>query len=241
VSAHSDAKKIHSRILSLSDENPLVVFDLDSTLFNVSFRTQNILQDFANEGTFQKKYPEEVASLKTIQVLSKDWGIRESLARHAIRGTITFFEELRLYWRERFFASHYLKHDQPYPGAVTYVNSLFDADLRVIYLTGRDRPHMFEGTVASLKQHGFPLENEELQLFMKPAKGSTEDEDFKALIMHELRRDHRHVFLFDNEPVILNKVLKEHPDIHAIFMDTVHCGRETPPPGLPVIPGVFEH
>ncbi len=236
----SDAKKIHERIMDLRGKDPLVVFDLDSTLFNVSFRTQNILNDFAHEPEVIKKYPEQISSLKMIQVLAKDWGLRQALERHEVRGTITFFEDIRRYWRQHFFSNKYLKFDQPYSGAVDYVNSLFAANLRVIYLTGRDRPNMFHGTVESLRQHGFTLNDDSTELFMKPAKGTTEDEDFKSTILHDLKRDHGHVFLFDNEPVILNKILAEHPEITAIYMDTVNCGRELAPLGLPTIYGAFE-
>lgn len=216
-----------------------MVFDLDSTLYNVSVRTQKIVLDFANDPHFQEKYPEETHRLKTIQVQPKDWGLREPLERHAVRGTISFFEDLRNFWRTRFFSNEYLVYDIPYPGAVDYVNSIAAA-VRVVYLTGRDRPQMYEGTVASLLQHQFPLGNHDSTLFMKPAKGSAEDEDYKANMLSELKRQHSLIYFFENEPVILNKVRAIHPDINMIFMDTVHCGRETPPPDLPVIPGRFE-
>jgi hypothetical protein len=221
-------------------KSPLVVFDLDSTLFNVSTRTQKIIFDFCSTPEFLKKYSAEIASLKMIQVLAKDWGLREPLERHAIRGTIGFFEDLRLYWRHHFFSNEYLRYDIPYEGALEYVNSLSEAGLQVIYMTGRDRPHMFDGTVASLQQHGFPLKNADASLYMKPARGSAEDEDFKSTMFAELKKHHSLIYFFENEPVILNKVKAVHPEIKMIFMDTVHCGRETAPPGLPSIPGKFE-
>lgn len=235
-----NAKQILSEIYTRKDQKTVSVFDLDSTLYNVSTRTQKILVDFSNDANVGLKYSAHKERLKTIQVLPSDWGIRESLIRAGLEAPLDFFEELRNYWRRHFFSNEYLKHDIPYEGAVEYVAAIREAGVPVMYLTGRDRPDMFRGTVESLAACGFPLEDEAKHLFMKPAKGFAEDEDYKVQILGQIAREYDHVYFFENEPVIINKVLKSNLKVNIIFMDTVHSRREDVPTSLRVIKGRFE-
>ena len=100
----------------------LVLFDLDSTLFCVSHRTQKILRDFADQKEHQNQFPKECLQLSQIETTQADWGIRQALDRAGIRSTASFFFELRKYWTQHFFSNHYLYVDQPYEGAVDYVH-----------------------------------------------------------------------------------------------------------------------
>lgn len=233
-----DAKQILKEIYMLKDEKSVAVFDLDSTLYNVSTRTQKILFDFSVDPNVGLKFPEQKARLKTIKVLPSDWGIRESLIRDGLMASLDFFEELRNYWHERFFSNEYLKYDIPYDGAVEYVKAIHDAGIQVMYLTGRDRPNMFKGTIESFKQWGLPIADEAKELYMKPAKTFGEDEDYKVQILTQIAKDFDHIYFFENEPVIINRVLKSSLKVNVVFMDTVHSRRETVE-GLRVIKGKF--
>ncbi len=234
-----DSKKIFEEILKAgpgTDTNRvLAIFDLDSTLFDVSGRSARILHDFCADAEMLKKYPADIERLKLIRVQPGDWGIREAIIRQGWEAPPDFFVAVRDFWRTHFFSNHYLVYDRPYDGALAFVKAIADAGIAIKYLTGRDRPDMFEGTVEGLRRHGFPLENETSQLYMKPAKGVGEDEDFKTSIILQFSRDFSPIYFFENEPVIINKVLIAAPEVRVVFLDTVHSRQAIVPPHLPII------
>lgn len=57
-------------------QRALVVFDLDSTLFDVNPRLDQILLDFAADSEFKKRFPTQVDMLNNIKTLRGDWGIK---------------------------------------------------------------------------------------------------------------------------------------------------------------------
>ena len=75
--------------MSAQNMRTLAVFDLDSTLFNVSTRSQKILHEFA--ATHQHEV------LKNIEVHHTDWGIKEALFRHGytIEKDVEFLKTVR--------------------------------------------------------------------------------------------------------------------------------------------------
>ena len=196
----------------------LAVFDLDSTLFNVSSRTQKILTEFTEL--------HQVERLRGIQVHCEDWGIKEAVIRAglSIETDLELLHSLRDFWSARFFTSEYLHYDVPYPGAISFVQELADTGCEINYLTGRDQKRMLKGTVEVLEKWGFPLS--ENSLFLKPAK-EQDDELFKQEWFKEL--DHtryKKIFFFENEPVNVNAILASHPEVEIIFLDTTHARKQ---------------
>ncbi|NJL25217.1 MAG: HAD family hydrolase [Calothrix sp. SM1_5_4] len=151
-----------------------VIFDLDSTLFNVSPRTQHILRSLANEPGFAAAHAEAAEVLKNIEVLPSDWGVREALARTNLRPSRDLGDAVRSYWREHFFSSRHLDKDSLYPSADEYVRHLHELGAEILYLTGRGEGAMREGTLRALKAWGFPLYNE-ASLLMKPSEVQTDE------------------------------------------------------------------
>jgi len=143
---------------------------------------------------------------------------------------------LRDFWRSHFFSSQYLYADKPYPGAIEYVQELHKQGVEIYYLTGRDSLNMKAGSLASLRQHQLPLVCEP-HLHMKPQKGSFEDEEFKDIKILKIRNElpDRKIWFFENEPVILNKLISSNHPIELIWVDTVHSGIETAPLHLPTV------
>src|SRR5690606_5903497 len=99
------------------NKKTLAVFDLDSTLFNVSPRTERILKDFAEVPLHQLRFPEETKVLKNIKTEHTDWGISQALHRANLSGPIEFLEAVHDYWQKHFFSNHYLQFDSLYEGA----------------------------------------------------------------------------------------------------------------------------
>lgn len=217
-----DAKEALDR-----DERFLVIFDLDSTIYDVKERQRKIVQQFAETSDFISKWPLQTQKLRELDLQSNDFGIRNALSRVGItlENEPAFLQDLMAYWELWFFHNDFLKHDEPMPGAVEFVRAIEALDGDIMYLTGRDAPRMLEGTRESLKSIGLPLDADHVQLSLKPQK-EIEDHEFKVSVVKKAVRRYHRVWLFDNEPVILNAVTREVPEVRLVFLDTCHSGRE---------------
>jgi len=208
------AKEAHAQNL-----RTLAVFDLDSTLFNVSTRTQKILQEFAEL--------HQLENLKNVEVLLTDWGIKEAVIRqgYTIESHGELLNELRDFWFERFFSNAYLHYDVPYAGAIEYVLELIEAGVDIMYLTGRDQMRMGVGTKQVLMKWGFPVDDH--KLFLKPNR-TLDDELYKKEWFEKLdRSQYNRVYFFENEPVNVNAILAHCPDVEVVFIDTTHARKQT--------------
>lgn len=225
-------KQILDRAEQLKSKGQLLaVFDLDSTLFDVSPRTQKILQDFTREEKIQKIYPMELTSLEKVNVQSSDWGVKEAIKRTQLKATLDFFEAVREYWIEHFFSDFYLHYDHPYDGAVEFVQNLARSGAKIIYLTGRDIERMGKATPEVLNKWKFPIEDPS-DVIMKPKKGMS-DSQFKLEIMQELHSQYPETWFFENEPANILLIEKHLPTIKIIFFDSTHSGRADIPFHLP--------
>ena len=203
---------------SAQNMRTLAVFDLDSTLFNVSTRTQKIISEYADLHQMDR--------LKNVRVLPEDWGIKEALGRagFTLEKELELLRPLRDFWSERFFSDEYLHYDVPYSGAVSFVQELEQAGCKINYLTGRDRIRMGRGSLEVLQKWGFPA-NEE-NLFLKPEK-SEDDELFKHNWFLQLDRSaYSKIFFFENEPININAVEATFPDVDIVFLDTTHARKQ---------------
>lgn len=238
---------INKHLLSISqlarenirqNKKNLFVFDLDSTLFDVSKRSQQIVIDFSLDVLHRKQFPRETELLKSIKIEQTDWGIRESVERlpFAHHPPQEFYVQLKNYWMERFFDSSYLHHDEPYPGAVEFVSELAISHLNsIVYLTGRDIKRMLLGTEASLRSHNFPLDKKNVSLALKPDTHIS-DTDFKCGWFKNIELlEYQNIWLFENEPVNIEKVASEHPKVEFIFFDSTHSGKLASPTHYPII------
>lgn len=234
-----DSVHVFNQIIRETDLDPLVVLDLDSTLYNVSHRSQLILQHFINEHCDSDLFKEEIHQLKTIKIMPKDWGLKEAFIRQGLQASQEFFNTVRDYWHKHFFSSDFLHSDVPYVGAVDYVNALHSAGIRILYLTGRDAANMKSGTIESLKKWKFPISNVETDLLMKPSKGLIEDEEYKNNVIQSLKAQSPRIWFFENEPAIIQRVRQSSPEIQIVWIDTTHSRRSEPPQDLHVIRDIW--
>lgn len=216
-----------------------VIFDLDSTLFSVSPRTQHILRQLASEPDFATQFAREAEILRSVKVLPTDWGVRAVLEREKVmNSSIEFFKAVRDYWGKHFFSSGFLDRDDMYPSANEYVNHLHALGAEISYLTGRPEAQMREGTVKALNIWGFPL-FPDTKLMMKPSDVLT-DEGFKANVLEGMVDQYDHIWFFENEPVIIDQVRSRVPKVRIVFVDSVHAGRASSPTDLPTIGMSYE-
>lgn len=218
---------LEAREYSQAGKAFLAVFDLDSTLFDLTLRVAAIVDSFAAEAENQKRFARECEALQNIQILRTDWGLNEALERLGLTGPQhrDFCQALHEHWAFCFFSDAYLHHDEPLPGAVAYVQELARQGADVLYLTGRDIPRMLNGTEASLKAQNFPLGGDKARLILKPTT-DLDDAEFKVQVLKELEQKYERIWLFENEPVNLNLASRECPAVGLVFIDSTHSGRE---------------
>lgn len=226
---------VNIQTLTSQGQKCLVVFDLDSTLFDVSPRIHRILLDFADQPENKARFPDQVALFKDIQTKHTDWGITNALQRAGLDGHHEEFQiAVHDFWHKSFFSNEYLKYDMPHEGAVAYVHAVIHAGAEVRYLTGRDVVRMGPGTVEEIKQWNLPL-SENAQLVLKPDK-KMDDAKFKTdWFIDALTSGYDRIIFFDNEPVILHLMAERCPEVESIFFDSTHSGKAEPPADLPRI------
>lgn len=215
----------------------LLVFDLDSTLFDVSHRTQKILHDYANLPEVRSSYPREVELLQKAQVQIQDWGYAEALRRiGSYEPSSEFKAQLFQFWKTHFFSNPYLHFDQPVPGAVDFVNNVLSFQrTEVIYLTGRDQFRMGQGTREVLKKWAFPVDHSRVQLVLKPHQ-DLEDASFKTDWFIKYPEIEKHaVWFFENEPVNIHSLREALTHVEIVFFESTHSRKMPPPNDLPTI------
>jgi hypothetical protein len=210
-----------------------VIFDLDSTLFDVSPRITEIMRAFARDPQMQIRFPNETKVLAIMEPHVNDYGIRRTLQRYNFEHPHPEFSQTIMeYWKLHFFGNHFLHFDLPYPGAIEFVKDIANEGAEIFYLTGRDIPRMLTGTVNQIKQHDLPLRDDLSNLILKPETGAS-DTLFKNDFFLKMDRSEAPVWFFENEPANIYIVYKNCPHIKIIFVETVHS-ESLPPPGAEI-------
>jgi len=215
--------------MKAKNERALCVFDLDSTLFDVSPRIEKILLEFAENEANQQRFPEYIQYFKGITTRRTDWGVKDSLMRAGLDGDHPELQEaVRQFWIERFFSNEYLQYDVPYEGAVDYVQRLFQIGCDIVYLTGRDVFRMGRGSEEILRKWQFPMEAR-AHLVLKPHR-EMEDAPFKTnwFARPEVAAYDK-VWFFENEPVNINHLRAKNAKVEVVFFDSTHSRKERPP------------
>lgn len=223
--------------LVVGAKQPVVVFDLDSTLYKNTGRWGAILQEFGkakNIPALQAMTADRITdSFNKMSVLAKDAKLGEAAAKSLLPA----FEP---FWTERFFNNDYVQYDTALPGAVAFVNALYNKGATIVYITGRGDSDMRKGTVAKLKADGFPINQERSALFMKPQSNlqstgnkdlAKTDKDWKSNAIEKVKTMGTVVASFENEPGYINLYYnafhKEGKGL-ALFLDTDMFPSEKP-------------
>jgi len=201
--------------------NPLVLLDLDSTLYEVGPRTVAIVQEWLTTSpTLPQALQQSLASLKPSQL---GYSVKDTLSNLGFPVVNSEMErialELKTFWWDRFFSSQYMPHDKPYPGTVNYVKHLYELGASLCYLTGRDEIKMRPGTVENLVRDGFPFDSERIQLLMRQDPKAS-DAEHKVSQAKRLKSD-QVIASFENEPVNLVTLAKLLPETMHVYVDTV--------------------
>jgi hypothetical protein len=203
--------------LGSTPANPaIVVFDLDSTLFSTAARNLRILHEFS--AAHGGEHPGLAEAASRVSLADMGWNVTEPLRRAGFEPDPSLIR----FWKERFFTDAYCALDEPAPGAVAFVNAVFEAGALVYYLTGRHQHGMGIGTLTSLMQHGFPTLSGRAVLHLKP-DFETADKAFKDEAITRIRELGGRVFAtFENEPGNANLFARTFPGAMHFWIQTIH-------------------
>ena len=207
----------------------VVVFDLDDTLIDTRHRTLSILRELAAEPWLAARFPKEAPRLARVTLNQMHYELNDTFAELGLDSP-DLLRETTAFWAKRFFTSAYVERDVALPGAVRYVNDLYRAGAKIVYLTGRDEPNMFAGTGENLRRLGFPLE-EDVALILKP-NARMSDLEFKAAAIKRIAGLGQVTAFFENEPANLNLMREGFAGATGVFIDTQHSPKpDRPYPG----------
>lgn len=209
------------QLIKLITPQTLIVLDIDSTLVQTHKRNEAILRRFAKDSSHSLSHLFEQA-----ECFPFEYGYMQALHRLGVFENEELKQLVTQYWRTHFFSNDYLYCDIPHDGAQDFVAWLNQKCIPHVYLTGRPRPLMWEGTLKTLQALQFSVTSENLHL--KPQTHDV-DEIFKTQKMAELKKNFSNVIFIDNEPKVLNQIDRDHPDIQLVFVDTCHSPNVVPP------------
>jgi hypothetical protein len=196
--------------------SPVVVFDLDATLYDNRPRTLEILMEYREE--VLESHPDIADALATLTAEKVEYLLSDTLRGCGITSS-GLIADITRYWHERFFTDEYLHHDAALDGAPEYVHACLEVGGIIVYMTGRDIPGMFLGTVASLRDTGFPIGIAGIELVLKP-DANLPDEAFKRGALPTLDRLGDLVAFFDNEPANCNLAKTMFPACSVVLLET---------------------
>jgi len=210
--------------------HPVVLLDLDSTLYEVGPRTHVILRKWAVSED-AKQFPKIRPLFENISTANVGYSIRDTF--NSLKLDVTdplihpAFEHVKNFWSDRFFSNNYLVHDRAYTGAVDFAKKIYELGAEIIYLTGRDEPRMGPGSRAKLIQDGFPFEKPRTELVLKAA-AHLDDRWHKEEAGRKIRQHGRLIASFENEPANVCALAEIFPDAMNVFIDTVCSDHPAP-------------
>ncbi len=197
-------------------KTPVLIFDLDGTLFYTDQRQKFILLEWADANS--KKHPEVVAKLKTITNKHCEYLISSTLANLDVKNE-KIVKEINDFWWKRFFTNIYLMVDKPIEGGAAYVNKCYEKGAKIVYLTGRDVPNMGFGTEESIKHHKFPYDEKQAIKMLKPTN-KMKDDNYKGEAAKTIAGFGEIVGVFENQPKNLVLLHTIFPTSVPVFLDT---------------------
>jgi hypothetical protein len=202
--------------------NGLLVFDLDSTVFDNRPRQARIVREFGaakQHPALLKCQPWHFTSGWDLRGATKSCGLTQAQSD-------ALYPELKAFWQERFFTSDYCRDDIEIVGAPRYLHALDYVKARVIYVTGRHEA-MRLGTEACLERCRMPMPSAggHVQLLMKPLLPD-DDDAYKRQAHQQLRSMGTVLAAFDNEPMHINDYAAKFPEAIPVHLATDHSGRD---------------
>ncbi len=209
-----------------SKGTPVVVFDLDDTLFDARTRTQSVLRDMVKQPEVARAIPDAVPVLAYAPLEKIHYSMEDTFSDLKITDSVAL-DKAKDHFMRWFFSNAYCAVDSPLAGAAAYVRQLHSQGAHIVYLSGRDYPRMEKCSREALAKHGFPL-GKKAELLLKQ-KHTEDDFAFKKRAMERIHKLGPVAAVFENEPKNLNLLADKFPRSAIVFVDTQH----SPAPDVP--------
>ncbi len=198
----------------------VLVFDLDSTLFDNRPRQARIVREYG--------IAKNLATLTTCQPFhfTSGWDLRAAMTGAGLPAAEVepLYADVKRFWAERFFTSEYCKDDIEIVGAPRFLHACLSTHAQVIYVTGRHEA-MREGTVEALVKCEMPAPGGSVKLLMKPTLKENDDA-YKRVAHAQVGLFGTVIAAFDNEPTHVNDYAEKFPEAVSVHLATDHSGRE---------------
>jgi hypothetical protein len=217
--------QVHARIDHeiKSQKQPVLLLDLDSTLYHVESRSHQIIREWIDDPE-SRGHPEFRERLTRLLPEHLGYSLTDTLGKFGISvmdpGVEAALHSMQKFWGRRFFTNEYLAYDRAYPGAPEFVSRAHAAGAEIVYLTGRDEPGMGNGTRARLRGDGFPFERPRTRLLLKE-NFELDDLEHKSRAADLVKKLGSLVASFENEAPNLVALCDLFPAAMHVFMDTV--------------------
>lgn len=218
---------VESRPTERTERAATLVFDLDATLFDNRPRTLEILMEYRED--IADEDPDLADALVQLDVPSIEYLLTDTLKGVGIYQA-DVVRDISAYWDQRFYSDDYVAFDLPIAGAPEYLRACYEAGAVIVYLSNRDVPGMLVGTIAKLRDDGFPIAVAGTELILKPDPAMG-DEAFKRGALPTLDRVGDLVAYFDNEPAECNLAKSMFPDSTVVLLETQKVPGAPPPVG----------
>lgn len=206
-------KKLDAIVAQTS--KPVFILDLDGTLFDVVYRTMEIMKRFAAQPEIREKFPEHLGTVNKLRHQDYLYSLEQTLNSVGIdrysEHNAHFLHAAETFWFKHFFTDDLVLADQPYAGASEFVRHYHREGVQIVYLSGRDIPNMSRGTIECLETHGFPHTGHGVTICLKPAYGQ-DDLLFKKQSLETIRSLGEVVATFDNEPANVQMFIDNYPN-----------------------------
>jgi hypothetical protein len=203
---------------------PVMIFDLDDTIFDAGSRTLAILKSLSVDPELRDDFSGLEQKLSNLVNNDIHYDLSDNLDMLAITDK-DLRDKATNYWNERFFLSCDL--DAIHPRAKDFVLKSHAKGAHIVYLTGRDEPRMKDCTMESFRLNGLPVD-ERATLMLKPHKDLS-DVEFKQAAFKTIEQLGSVIAGFDNEPANVNAMSQYFPQAEIIFIETRHSSRPDKP------------
>jgi phosphoglycolate phosphatase-like HAD superfamily hydrolase len=210
-----------------TSERPQIILDIDDTLIDCRYRKHQVFRDFLQQPHILAEFPLESERLILLNREDVCYRIEDNLNKVSIQSK-EFAKAIFQFWKAHYFTYPYLIHDQAFPGAVNFVQRLEKLGVRVIYLTGRDRKNMEQGTLTALQNLGFPVDGSHIHFYFKPDIGM-EDHLFKISVLDHIKQLGPVLAALENELPNLNAMADKFSDALMYWRPTLYAPNPPPP------------
>lgn len=205
------------RDLKGAGQTPIVIFDLDDTIYSTPERVIKILDDYGQQIGDDR--------LRNIRKEHVHYELDETLIAAGIPAAEAkgaFGQQVRRAWSRRFFHGDSYALDGHVPGALDFVKRCEAAGATIVYVTGRKerwRPQC----LAVIRHSGLPDQH----LYMKPpvpaGQPKLSTHDWKEQVTRDtIRHMGTIVATFDNEPSNVISFRRAIPaGAHSVWLDTL--------------------